>query len=291
MAKINRIPWLLGMSRFFWAVREQSLWGIMRAMRELVRPYLLPGATLLVVAGVSLLPAIPQDLEYHSFADRRSILGVPHFWNVFSNLPFLLVGIYGLAAAARARYSDARERTAWLVLFIGVTLTCFGSSYYHLDPSNQRLVWDRLPMTIGSMGFFAATLSERVNLKLGLGALPVLLLLGAASVGYWHFTEQAGRGDLRPYVVVQFFPLLLIPLLIWAHPARYTRGTDIVVAIVFYGSAKLFELLDAQIYSAGGLMSGHAIKHVAAAMATLWLARMLAQRQPASAAVTAAATA
>lgn len=253
----------------------------MRAMRARLRPYLLPGATLLVVGGISLFPAIPQDPAYHSFADQRTLLGVPHFWNVLSNLPFLLVGIYGLMVAGRARYVDARERTAWMVLFIGVTLTCFGSSYYHLEPDNQTLVWDRLPMTIGFMGFFAATISERVNLKLGLRALPVLLAVGVASVAYWHFTEQAGRGDLRPYVVVQFFPLLLIPLLIWAHPARYTRGADIVVAIVFYGSAKLFELLDAPIYAAGGVMSGHAIKHVAAAVATFWLARMLAQREPA----------
>src|SRR5687767_1605356 len=252
-------------------------------MRELVRPYLLPGATVLVVGGVSLLPAIPQDPAYHAFADQRTLMGIPHFWNVVSNLPFLVVGLYGLVLAARARYADPRERTAWLVLFAGVTLTCFGSSFYHLAPGNERLVWDRLPMTIGFMGFFAATISERVNLRLGLGALPVLLTLGIASVAYWHFTEQAGRGDLRAYVIVQFFPLLLIPLLIWAHPARYTRGSAIVVAIVFYGSAKGFELLDSAIYSAGGMMSGHAIKHVMAAVATWWLARMLAERQAAPA--------
>jgi hypothetical protein len=260
-------------------------------MRERVRPYLLPGATVLVVGGVALLPAIPQDPAYHAFADQRTLLGVPHLLNVLSNLPFLLVGVYGLAAPARARFVDARERTAWMVLFFGVALTCFGSSYYHLDPSNQRLVWDRLPMTIGFMGFFAATISERVNLKLGLRALPVLLALGIASVAYWHFTEQAGRGDLRPYVVVQFFPLVLIPLLVWAHPARYTRGSDIVVAIVLYGSAKLFELLDAAIYATGGIVSGHSIKHLAAAAATWWLARMLAQREPARQAAEAGAAA
>ena len=51
----------------------------------------------------------------------------------------------------------------YLTLFEGVALTALGSGYYHLAPDNARLVWDRLPMTIGFMGLLAAVLAERVS--------------------------------------------------------------------------------------------------------------------------------
>jgi hypothetical protein len=52
-----------------------------------------------VAAGVLfLLPPIPQDLRYHEFADHRTVWGIPNFWNVVSNLPFLLVALWGLRA-------------------------------------------------------------------------------------------------------------------------------------------------------------------------------------------------
>ena len=39
---------------------------------------------------------IPQNPAYHQFADQRTLLGVPHFWNVVSNFIFVLVGVMGL---------------------------------------------------------------------------------------------------------------------------------------------------------------------------------------------------
>ena len=34
---------------------------------------------------------------YHRFADQQTLLGIPNFWNVVSNLPFILVGAVGSA--------------------------------------------------------------------------------------------------------------------------------------------------------------------------------------------------
>src|SRR4029078_182721 len=90
--------------------------------------------------GLLLLPPISQDQNYHDFADQRTILGIPHFWNVVSNLPFIAVGV------ARIRHSQ--RNPAIFVLFVGVLITGFGSSYYHLDPNDHTLFWDRLPMSI-----------------------------------------------------------------------------------------------------------------------------------------------
>ena len=50
----------------------------------------------IAVLGIVLfLPPIRQDASYHSFADQREFWGIFNFWNVVSNLPFLIVGIVG----------------------------------------------------------------------------------------------------------------------------------------------------------------------------------------------------
>src|SRR5262245_54252564 len=79
------------------------------------------------LGGLMLLPPIPQDQDYHQFADQRIIIGIPNFWNVVSNLPFLAVGAAGLR-----RF---RDNPAAIVFFLGVFLTGIGSSYYHWDPN------------------------------------------------------------------------------------------------------------------------------------------------------------
>ena len=135
-------------------------------------------------------PPIPQAPSYHDFADQRTFLSVPNFLNVISNLPFLFVGIWGLVAVTEPRSSGSfltrSERWPYAVFFLGVALTFLGSSYYHLHPTNARLVWDRLPMTLGFMGILSATIAERISVKAGVVLLPALVLAGVLTVGYWH---------------------------------------------------------------------------------------------------------
>ena len=240
--------------------------------------------TLIAAGAVFLIPRIAQDPAYHNFADRRTMLSIPHFLNVISNLPFAFVGALGLWFLLRKRegaalsFIDPREQWPYAVFFLGVALTSVGSSYYHLAPDNERLVWDRLPMTLGFMSVFAAVISERVALALGRRLLIPLLGLGLVSVLYWQMSERAGAGDLRLYGMVQFYPLIMIPLMLAMFPPRYTRGADIIGALVLYGGAKLLELADAMIFSAGQIVSGHALKHVAAAAASYWILVMLKKR-------------
>jgi hypothetical protein len=189
---------------------------------------------------------------------------VPNFWNVLSNLPFLLVGLAGLGWIVRHMESIALElRAAWLVLFLGVALVGLGSGWYHLAPGNATLVWDRLPMTLAFMAFFAIILGEHIQPRLARMALWPLLLAGVASVLYWRATD-----DLRPYALVQFLPVLLIPLVLVLYPKR---GSGAVwIALGCYVLAKLLEAFDPQVYAAlGHAISGHSLKHVAAA-AGMW---------------------
>ena len=175
-------------------------------------------------------------------------------------------------------FAETTERWPYVVLFLGVLLTSFGSSYYHWDPNNHTLVWDRLPITVGFMGLVSATIAERVNLRFGIRWLLPLALLGIASVVYWNRTELAGAGDLRPYILVQFGSLLLLLLILILFLPKYTGGKYIGYAIGLYALAKLLELADVPIYRALRVVSGHTLKHLAAATRIVWIVWMLKTR-------------
>ena len=227
-------------------------------------------------------PPIPQPLSYHDFADQRSWFGVPNVMDVISNLPFLVIGLWGLVFAVRPSSEPAFltrwQRWSYAAFFAGVGLTFFGSSYYHLHPTNARLVWDRLPMTLGFMGLLSAMLAERINPKLAELLLLPLIIAGASSVGYWHITENLGRGDLRPYLFVQFGSLLAIVAMLALFRASYEDTWCIAVALAFYASAKLFETFDRQILNHLRIVSGHTLKHLAAGMGTYFILLMLERR-------------
>jgi hypothetical protein len=252
-------------------------------------------AILLAIAAIAgvitlLLPPVPQPQEYHDFADQREFFGIPHFLNVASNLAFILVGAWGLFGLRKRSENSApaaghplphvplfleeREKWPWAVLFLGTFLTGFGSGYYHWMPSNETLVWDRLPMTLITMGLMAAVISERIGVQAGLRWLTPLLVVGLLSVAYWAWTD-----DLRLYGLVQFLPILLIPLLILLFAPRYTGTGGYFAALGWYVLSRLAEAWDSPIYAVGQLVSGHTLKHLLAAVAVYWLYRMISRRE------------
>jgi predicted membrane channel-forming protein YqfA (hemolysin III family) len=242
--------------------------------------------TFAAIAGVFLLPRIPQNPRYHLFADTRTIFGVPNFFDVVSNLAFLFAGVWGLIQVIprkrAAAFHEASERWPYIVFFLGFMLTCFGSFYYHWAPGNETLGWDRMAMAIVCMGILAATLNDRIGRRTGTFWLSPLLLFGIFSVAYWRFTELNGSGDLRPYIIVQFFTLGALLLLALLFPARYTHSGWLLAGGVAYVIAKGFEVLDRPIFSLFGI-SGHTLKHLAASIAALCIARMLRNRKMADA--------
>jgi hypothetical protein len=228
------------------------------------------------------LPAMPQPLSYHAFADCRTVWSIPNFFNVLSNLPFLAAGLMGLTILWRGggNFHDAREQLPYLVFLLGATLTSFGSAWYHLAPDNGRLVWDRLPMTLGFAGLVAAAMAERVDSRSGLRALWPLLALGAGTVVYWYATERAGAGNLIPYAAFQAWSILAIVLLIALFPARrYSHGHLLAWAAAWYGLAKVFETFDLQIFRLlQGELSGHTIKLLLAGAGVFAIVRQLRLR-------------
>jgi hypothetical protein len=184
-----------------------------------------------------------------------------------------------VADGASPAFREPGERWPYVVFFGGLLLTGFGSAYYHWEPGNARLAWDRLPLAITLMGLLAATIAERIGVKSGLWLLGPLVALAAGSVIYWHWTEQRGAGDLRLYALVQFYPLVAIPLMLWWLAPRYTRGANLLAAAATYAAAKGPELLDGWILSATRVVSGHTLKHLLAALAGYWVLHMLGHRR------------
>lgn len=233
------------------------------------------------VIGMAFVPPIAQDPDYHHFADQRALGGIPNAGDVLSNLPFVLVGLLGLLGIRRHNLRGGLLPlfTHYQIFFLGVLLTGFGSGYYHLHPSNHTLVWDRLPMTIAFMAFFAALVGEFMSLRAGRWLLWPLLILGVASVFYWHYTEQLGQGDLRPYVLVQFLPILLTPYILLAFSAPFSTTRHLWGLVFFYLLAKVFESTDEFWLALGELISGHSLKHLAAALATFFMYLALRNRR------------
>ena len=238
--------------------------------------------TVLCIAAAFLLPPVPQPIEYHDFADQRHLFGIPNFFDVVSNAGFVLVGVAGLFVVLKPRTSFVynAERWPYAIFFVGMVLTGLGSGYYHLLPDNERLFWDRLPMTIAFMSLIAAQIVDRVSVRAGLVLLLPMLLIGAASVVYWLATERAGAGNVVPYGILQAYSVVILLAMAWLYPSRYTRGNDVYWVFAAYVLAKILEALDSEVFEVAYLVSGHTLKHVAAAMAGFIVLRMLMLRRP-----------
>jgi len=248
------------------------------------------GVLTTVIAAIAViawwLPPLPQAESYHAFAETRTLLGIPHFTDVVSNLVFLLVGALGLAWLLRnwnrlgVIFVHRVESLPYSVLFLATIGVAVGSSYYHWDPDHFRLYWDRLAMTAAFMSLSAAIIGERLHYRLGLIALPILVLLGMGAATHWLLTEMGGAGDLRLYLLTQAVPLVAGALLILLYRSPYTRGGDFIAAGGWYVLALVAQNLDRQIHAfTAGWISGHTLKHLLAGLAIYWILRMLRLRK------------
>ncbi len=233
--------------------------------------------TFIGIVAMSLFPAIPQPANYHEFVDTRSFLGIRNFFDVISNIPIIIVGIVGLWYAWNKKQSikDRPLAAIYFTLFLSIFLTGIGSAWYHLNPSNDSIIWDRMPLTVVFMSFFSMIIAQRINTKAGIVTLVPLSLIGIGSVIYWYFTELAGRGDLRAYALVQYYPVILIPLILFLFPSRHPRIADIGWIFFWYTAAKFGEVFDRQIYAIGNIVSGHTLKHIFASVALYWMYKMI----------------
>ena len=108
-----------------------------------------------------------------------------------------------------------------------------------------------------------------------------LALAAAVSVGWWYFTDLSGMGDLRPYLLLQILPILLIPLWQWIYKMPTADRLAFGSALAIYVVAKFAELNDHEIAAALAPITGHTLKHLlATAAAVLIVGRLVFRVQP-----------
>ncbi|HRP25790.1 MAG TPA: hypothetical protein PLF79_15235 [Thauera sp.] len=233
-----------------------------------------PGLLCVLAGGLLLAPPIAQPQDYHRLADARALaLGpwtLPNAADVLSSLAFVVVGVAGLGLLRRA---PAPQQLPLGVFFAGLALIGPGSIHYHLAPTDTTLFWDRLAMSIAFAGAVGAVAAERLGPVAGRAWLCAWLLLGMLALTQWRLAD-----DLRLYLVVQFggFALLSVWLALPCLPGclRLPWGW----LLLAYALAKLFEMADQAVWTlSGGLLAGHALKHLVAALGVLPLLHALAR--------------
>jgi len=225
------------------------------------------GILILEIIGLSLVDPMTQNLDFHGFADDRTILGIKNFFDVISNIPFLIVGIMGIIYVSK-NFTSIPSSYCWLMTFIGVLLVAPGSIYYHLTPENWTLIWDRLPMTIGFMSITSALFSYKMNKKQEVILLTLLLGLGFFSIWYWVYMD-----DLRFYFFVQLTPILLVPIFAFLEKDLKIVRKYLLGAFVLYFMAKVVEKYDLAVYE-HFFLSGHTVKHLLSAGAAYCFYKM-----------------
>jgi len=235
--------------------------------------------TLALVAAALAHGPVAQLPDYHDFADHTAHLGIAHFADVLSNLGFALVALWGWIRLFPARHrTELNDSWAAYGLFlIALFLTAFGSSFYHLAPDNTRLVWDRLPIALACAGLLAGVRGDARKRRCD-GYVAALAVFAVASVAWWHFTGQTGIGDLRPYLLLQVLPIVLIPLWQWLYSLPRAERWAFAGALLLYVIAKLTELYDHEIAAALGMITGHTLKHLLATAAAAGIVGSLVRR-------------
>ena len=227
----------------------------------------------LLAAAVALLafavwgPFLPASAHQHDFADQRGLQGLPCALDVLSNLPFAVAGAWGLVWLRRLgalRLCLATRATAAL-FFVGLVLTTAGSSWYHWQPDNAGLLWDRLGMSVAFAGLLGLAVVGRISPRAGLATALGLMVAAPAAVLAWAHT-----GNLTPWAVVQFGGMLVVLALACLPHRHGALVLQLGPLIAWYAAAKVMELADHSVYEAtAGWVSGHTLKHLLAAGAAL----------------------
>ncbi len=225
------------------------------------KDYIIPSLAIIFIVALIIHGPIAQNQDYHVFVDARKLFGIPNFFNVITNLPFALVGLLGMQVVSSIKEKKLKHIS--LAICTGFLLVTIGSGYYHLRPNNNTLVYDRIPIIIIVMSFFAFIIYYSISLKKGYEALIVFNIIGVMSVIYWIMTEHKGHGDLRWYGLVQFFPIVAIPVMLWLYNTTFKYWKQIAIIFLLFGIARISEIFDKEIYDLlNQTISGHSLKHL-----------------------------
>ncbi|WP_299018039.1 hypothetical protein [uncultured Photobacterium sp.] len=241
----------------------------MTKKQEQYRFWVLIISALVLAALAMYFAPIRQSRNFYNYADQRTLLGIPNFWNVITNLPFLIVGILGLNKYNRKKILSIEPiaNKSYMTFFVGLIAIFFGSSYYHLVPDAFSLMLDRISLSVAFIALYCIVLTEYISPTLGQRLLFPLITYSMLAVLYWYISDTlTGRGDLSAYILVQVIPIVHLPLAVWLFTSNFSHGRFYIYALIAYALAKWAESNDDFLYQLTGEISGHSIKHLFAAL-------------------------
>jgi len=250
----------------WWRRLTAPLRALPKAQRLALLWLLLAGAALAMLSA-----RMAQPEQYHRFADARGWLGIPNFLNVISNLPFVLAGAAALWDLRGAALSDRPAGWIWRAFFAGMVLTGAGSAWYHRAPDHAGLFWDRLGMTIAFAAFTGGVFADRFGAAVGARTFWGALAAMAGGVLWWRAGFGVGE-NVAPYLIAMYGGGAITLYATLAFPSRGPGEQHAFIALVLFSVAMLFDAwLDRPMLNAGGVLSGHTLKHLLGALAAAWL--------------------
>lgn len=264
---------MVGASRAETLAREKPLSKSFRRERAVIEQLgrrcalaILAALTLAMVVGLLAWGPVPLAASAHQYADQRRWLGLPQAINVIVNLPLLLVGLWGWHATRSSAW-PLPLRLSWMGFHACVAGGSLIAAAYHVAPGDIAYVLAQIVMSAAFVLLTLGMLAERVNTRFGTKpGLAVLVVLAVATAAAFAAGDGGpGSIDLRPFLLLQLLPVLLIPAGALSLPGTHTHGTDWLLMLVAYAAAKAFDLADGGIFAATGWVSGHTLMHLSLA--------------------------
>ena len=220
---------------------------------------------------------ISQPQEYHDFADDREILGVPNALDVMSNLAIIYPGVVGLAFIHESRNRtqvSEDEISIQITLFSGMILTFAGSVWFHLDPTDSTMLWDRLGMSVVIGSCISLLIHDMWDRNLAAKIHLPIIIASIVSVLWWPVFD-----DLRVYFIVKHHPFILFPIFLLCGRRIYDKVSGYYWGLSMFLLATIFEFADQQIFEITGIISRHTLKHIAAGIGLWFLMVMIRDRE------------
>lgn len=227
-------------------------------------------ATMGMVAWGPMLVAFDE----HRYADERTWLGVPAAANVLVNLPMFALGAWGWRTTRSSGWPEALRRP-WGWFHICAMLSAVLAGMYHANPGDVLFVLAHVCTACCFLALTLGALAERVHLNFGSRATCRAALLGPVLLGVAMLLGRLlyGELDLRPLLLLEIIPVLVIPAGALSLRGQWTRASDWLAVLLLYAVSKMFETGDAAILRAtGGSLSGHTLMHLALGGAVGWMA-------------------
>ncbi|MEO8060647.1 MAG: hypothetical protein ABI671_20235 [Burkholderiales bacterium] len=243
---------------------------------------LLASMSLATLMGLMAWGPVLLSSQAHDYADSRAWLGIPGAANVWVNLAMLAVGTWGWRVT-RASSWPPQLRTPWQLFQVCAVVFALLAALYHRWPGDTLLVTAHAATAGGFMMLTLGMLAERVHPRFGSSlSCGLLLLVAALWAGAMLIGHSLGNPiDMRPLLLLEIIPVLVIPAGALSLPGGATRVLDWIVVLSLYALAKVLESSDALILQTSGWVSGHTLMHLALTAAVGWMAYCAARARTA----------